>query len=134
MEQAINEMGQLPDWTSGRRWLIENYESYHSRFVTALDFWARNVKNVYEINMKLWQSMNRVMMLVKFRKPITEMSNYKEITTKWDSYNKIAKVPTKETLLEFASFLDEALYKLKVVYDEETEREPLKAYWRGKQF
>lgn len=134
MEQPNNELGQLPDWTSGRRWVIENYENYHSRYVTALDYWARNVTNVYQVNMKLWQSMNRVLMLVRYRKPVLEIQNYKEIIEKWDKYNIDSKIPKKEALLKFASFLDEALYKLKVVYDEESEKEYTPAYWRGKQF
>lgn len=131
-DKGISEAGQLPDWTSGRRWLIENYENYHSRFVTALDVWARNVKDVYPFNMKLWLAMNRVVMLIRYRKPVIQMEDYLITMEKWDKYNKTNKIPDKEALLDFAHFLDEALYNLRLVYDEETEKPYVKAYWRGK--
>lgn len=132
-EKKLNELGQLPDWDIGRKWLVENYENYYTRRVTALEIWARNIKSA-EINTKLWQSIIRVISLIKYRKPVIEITTYPEIINKIDYYEKNSKIPTREVLLTFCDFLDEALYKLKVVYDEETERPYVKAYYRGKQF
>lgn len=129
--ERLDEAGLLPDWTSGRRWLIENYETFHTRFVTAMDFWARNVKNPYEVNMKLWQSMNRVLFLIRYRKPVTSMDGYDEIINKWDNYNDRSLIPTKNVLIEFSKFLNKALYELKLVYDEETEKKYISPYYHG---
>ena len=129
--RELNEAGQFPDYNIGRRWLVENYEGFHTRLVTAMDYWARSIKNDYEVNMKLWQSMNRVLFLIRYRKPVVVMGNYKHIVEKWDTYNKNYKIPSKDIIMELASFLNEALYYLKVVYDEEVEKDYISPYYHG---
>ena len=132
-EKGLNEMGQLPDWTSGRRWLIENYENYHTKLVGAINLWSRNEGN-YQANMSVWQAMNRVIYLIRHREPVKKIENYEAIIKKWDQFIKESKIPTKDDLLIFSDFLNEALYKLKLVYEEETEKAYMSPYYHGSEY
>jgi len=129
-KEDISDKGLLPDYRIGRNWMVENYENYYDKRIKATEIWARNVKDA-DTSVKLWQSIIRVLALIKNMLPVIKLPEYKTIMDTWVTYEKNYKIPPRETLLLFCNFLDDALYNLKVIYDEETEKEYIPPFLRG---